>query len=336
MSMRVVRLLAVVILMHALPAASLAADAQPPTKVPRIGVLGTFSPEHPEGRAIVDVFRQALSKLGYLEGRNIVFEYRWAAGRFERFPALAAELVRVKVDLIVAPNTPSARAAKQATSTIPIVAWAMQDPVADGLVASLARPGGNVTGLTFLGPELVPKRLELLREALPGVRRVAALWHPGGLAERTGEEMVKEAESAARALGVQLQLVRAGAPNDLDEAFSAMTRGRAGAVITFPSGMLFLERRHVVDLAARHRLPAIYNGREFADVGGLMAYGANIPDLVRRSATFVDKILRGAKPADLPVEQPTKFELVINLKTAKALGLTIPQSVLGKADEVIE
>ena len=277
-----------------------------------------------------------MGELGYVEGRNIVIEHRSAEGRVERFPALAAEMVRLRVDLIVVFSTPSARAARQATSTIPIVAPTMQDPVRDGLVASLARPGGNVTGLTFLGSELVPKRLALLKEAIPGVSRVAVLWHPGGLAERTGQEMVKEAEAAARGLGVQLQLVRAEAPKDLDGAFSAMTRWRADAFVPLPSPMLFAERNRIADLAARHRLPAMYLGREFVDLGGLMAYGASQIDLIRRGATYVDKILRGAKPADLPVEQPNKYELVINLKTAKALGLTIPPSLLGRADQVIE
>ena len=317
-------------------AAPLAAEAQQPAKVLKIGMLSTTPLEHPQARAGLDQFRQALGELGYVEGRNIVIEHRSAEGRVERFPALAAEMVRLRVDLIVVFSTPSARAARQATSTIPIVAPTMQDPVRDGLVASLARPGGNVTGLTFLGSELVPKRLALLKEAIPGVSRVAVLWHPGGLAERTGQEMVKEAEAAARGLGVQLQLVRAEAPKDLDGAFSAMTRWRADAFVPLPSPMLFAERKRIVDLAARHRLPAMYLGREFVDLGGLMAYGASQIDLIRRGATYVDKILKGAKPADLPVEQPTKFELVINLKTAKALGLTIPQSVLQRADQVIE
>ena len=317
-------------------AAPLAAEAQQAAKVLKIGMLSTTPLEHPQARAGLDQFRQALGELGYVEGRNIVIEHRSAEGRVERFPALAAEMVRLRVDLIVVFSTPSARAARQATSTIPIVAPTMQDPVRDGLVASLARPGGNVTGLTFLGSELVPKRLALLKEAIPGVSRVAVLWHPGGLAERTGQEMVKEAEAAARGLGVQLQLVRAEAPKDLDGAFSAMTRWRADAFVPLPSPMLFAERKRIVDLAARHRLPAMYLGREFVDLGGLMAYGASQIDLIRRGATYVDKILRGAKPADLPVEQPTKFELVINLKTAKALGLTIPPSVLQRADQVIE
>jgi len=334
--MTAVRPILVVILMFGLLSALSAADAQPPAKVPRIGMLLTFSPEHPETRAALEELRQALSELGYVEGRNIVIEYRGAEGRIERFPALAAELVRLKVDLIVAGSTAEALAAKQVTATIPIVVSTMHDPVKDGLVASLARPGGNVTGSTFLGPDLVAKRLELLKEALPGVSRVAALWHRGAHGERTGQDMVKEAESAARRLGVQLQLVTVGAPHDLDGAFSAVTRGRADALIVLPSAMLFGERRRIVDLAARHRLPAAYNAREYADLGGLMAYGASISELRRRAASYVDKILKGARPADLPVEQPTKWELVINLKTATALNLTIPQPVLARADEVIK
>ena len=277
-----------------------------------------------------------MSELGHVEGRNIVIEYRSAEGRIERFPALAAELVRLKVDLIVAGSTADALAAKQATTTIPIVVITMHDPVKDGLVASLARPGTNVTGSTFLGPELVAKRLELLKKAVPGVSRVAALWHPGAHGERTRQDMMNEAEGAARRLGVQLQLVKVGAPHDLESAFSAMTRGRADALIVLPSAMLFGERRRTVDLAAKHRLPAAYNAREYVDLGGLMAYGASISDLRRRAAIYVDKILKGARPADMPVEQPTKYELVINLKTAAVLGLTIPQSVLAITDEVIK
>ena len=334
--MTAARLLLVVTLMLALLAAPPAGDAQAPVKVPRIGMLLTFSPEHPETRAALDQFRQALSELGHVEGRNIVIEYRSAEGRIERFPALAAELVRLKVDLIVAGSTADALAAKQATTTIPIVVITMHDPVKDGLVASLARPGTNVTGSTFLGPELVAKLLGLLKEAVPGLSRVAALWHPGAHGERTRQDMIKEAEGAARRLGVQLQLVKVGAPHDLESAFSAMTRGRADALIVLPSAMLFGERRRTVDLAAKHRLPAAYNAREYVDLGGLMAYGASISDLRRRAASYGDKILKGARPADLPVEQPTKYELVINLKTATALGLTIPQSVLALTDEVIK
>jgi putative ABC transport system substrate-binding protein len=245
-------------------------------------------------------------------------------------------LARLKLDLIVAANTPAARAVQQATTTIPIVVPVMGDPVGDGLVASLARPGGNITGLTFLGPELVPKRLGLLKEALPKVSRVAALWHPGGYSERTTSDMVKQTEAAARTLGVQLQLVGVRGPDELDRAFSTMTRERADALIVFPSPMLFNERRRIVDLAVQHRLPSISVAREFVELGGLIAYGASITDLVRRTATYVDKILKGAKPADLPVEQPTKFEFVINMRTAKTLGLTIPPSILIRADSVIE
>jgi len=330
------RLLLVVGVMFALLVPPTAGSTQQPPRVPTIGVLNLSGPEQPEGRMTVDVFRQALSERGYVEGKNIVIEYRWAEGKIERLPALAAELVRLKVDLIVAGSTPLARAAKQATATIPIVAWAMQAPVQDGLVASLARPGGNLTGLTFLGPELVPKRLALLKEALPRVSRIAVLWHPAGYAEGTRRERAKDAEQGARSLGMTLQFVGADGPADLTSAFSAMARERAEALIVFPSPMLYGERRRIVQLAAKYRLPASYNAREFADLGGLMTYGASIPDLVRRGTDYVDKILKGAKPADLPVEQPTKYELVINLGTAKALGLTIPQPALAQADVIIK
>jgi putative ABC transport system substrate-binding protein len=266
-----------------------------------------------------------------------VIEYRDAAGKFEQLPALAAELVALKVDVIVAADgTPPALAAKQATKTIPIVFAFAGDPVTSGLVTSLARPGGNVTGLTGLGPELVGKRLELLTQAVPGVSRVAVLRLPGALGERTEKEMLKEAEVAARDLGVRLQFVEARGPADFDRAFSDMSSARAGALIVLPANMFLREHRRLVDLAAKNRLPAVYTSRESVDAGGLMSYGANQADMQRRAATFVDKILKGAKPGDLPVEQPTKFELIINLKTAKDLGLTIPQSVLARADEVIQ
>jgi putative ABC transport system substrate-binding protein len=316
-----------------LVAAPLAAEAQQAARVPRVGYLGTnlsVSPHLPEA------FRQGLRDLGYVEGRNVVIEYRSAEGKLERLPALAAELVAVKVDVIVVGAEPHALAAKQATRTLPIVFATAADPVASGLVTSLARPGSNVTGLATLSPELVGKRLELLKQVVPGVSRVAVLWHPGGAGERTGKDMLKEAEVGARALGVQLQVVEARGPADFDRAFSDITRARPGALTVWTSPALYNERRRLVDLAAKHRLPAVYPAREFVDAGGLMAYGPNIADLYQRAATYVDKILKGAKPADLPIEQPTKFELVINLKTAKALGLTIPQSVLGRADEVIQ
>jgi putative tryptophan/tyrosine transport system substrate-binding protein len=311
------------------------AHAQPLAKVARIGYLVTGGLASPETRVLLDAFRQGLRERGYVEGQNIVIEYRAADGKLERFPALAAELVQLKPEVIVAQGTPAALAAKDATTTIPIVTPVMGDPVGDGLVASLARPGGNITGLTFLGPELVAKRLELLKEALPRVSRIAALWHPGAYAERTTSAMLQETEAAARTLGVQLQRVEVRGPDELDRAFSTMTRERAEALIVLPSAMLYNERRRLVDLAARHRLPAMYQAREIVELGGLIAYGASIPDLIRRSATHVDKILKGAKPADLPVEQATKFELVINLETAEALGLTIPATLLFQADKVI-
>jgi ABC-type uncharacterized transport system substrate-binding protein len=282
------------------------------------------------------VFRQGLREHGYVEGQNVVIEFRTAEGKIERFPDLARELVRLKVDLIVAGTTPAARGARQATTTVPIVAFAMGDPVGDGLVDSLARPGGNITGLTFLGPQLVPKRLELLKELLPKVSRVAALLQPGAFAERTMNDMWKETEAAARTLGVQLQPVEARGPEQLEGAFSRMAAGRVDAILVFPSTMLFNERRRLVALAAKVRLPAMFNAREFVEIGGLIGYGASLADLIRRSGIFVDKILRGARPADLPVEQPTKFDLAINIKTARALGLTIPPMVLARADRVIE
>ena len=315
-------------------AAPLAAEAQQAAKVARIGYLATNLAASPHLR---EAFRQGLRDLGYVEGRNVVIEYRDAEGKLERLPALAAELVALKVDVIVAAGTPAALAAKQATRTLPIVFAAAADPVTSGLVTSLARPGGNVTGLSSLAPELVGKRLELLKQAVPGVSRVAVLWQPGALGERTEKDMLKGAEVAARALGVRLQFVEARGPADFDRAFSDMTRARAGALTVLPSTMFFSERRRLVDLAAKNRLPAVYPLREFVDAGGLMSYGPNLADLFRRAATYVDKILKGAKPADLPVEQPTKFELVINLKTAKALGLTIPPSLLragGSGDRV--
>jgi putative tryptophan/tyrosine transport system substrate-binding protein len=301
-------------------------------KVPRIGYLVTGSLESP----VVDAFRQGLHERGYVEGQNIFIEFRAADGELERFPALASELVRLKVDVIVAPNTPAARAVQQATTTTPIVVPVMGDPVRDGLVASLARPGGNITGLTFLGPELVPKRLALLKQALPTVSRVAALWHPGAYGERTMSDMMKETEAAARTLGVDLRLVAVQSPDELDRAFSTIGGERADALIVFPSPMLFVERRRIVELTAKHRLPSMAMGREFVELGGLMSYGASIADLSRRGATYVDKIIKGAKPADLPVEQPTKFELLVNLKTARELGLTIRRDFLLLADEVIE
>jgi len=309
----------------------LALEAQPTAKIARIGYLAIDQAASPHLR---EAFLQELRDLGYIEGRNLVIEYRSAEGKSEQLPALAAELVALKVDVIVAPSTVAAQAAKQATRTLPIVSVAI--PVTSGLVTSLARPGGNVTGLSFFSPELVGKCLEQLKLAVPAVSRVAALWQPGGQGEPTEKEMLKAAEVAARALGVRLQFVEARGPENFDRAFSEMTRARAGALTVLPSNMFISERRRLVDLAAKNRLPAVYPWREFVDAGGLMSYGLNVADLFRRAATYVDKILKGAKPADLPVEQPTKFELVINLKTAKILGLTIPQPLQQRADQMIE
>jgi ABC-type uncharacterized transport system substrate-binding protein len=317
-------------------AAPLAAQAQSAAKVSRIGWLLTGSLEAPETRALLSAFRQGARERGYVEGQNLVVEYRPAEGQLDRFPALAADLVRLKVDLIVAGSTSAARAAQKATTIIPIVAPTMGDPIGDGFVASLARPGGNITGLTFLGPELAPKRLELLKEALPKMSRLVGIWHPGSLSERTAKDMLSQTETAARTLGVHLELVGVRSPDEIDRAFSTMARQRPDAFVMFPSVMFFIERRRVIDLAEKHRLPSIYVAREFVDIGGLFSYGASISDLFRRTAVYVDKILKGAKPADLPVEQPTKFELVINLKTAKTLGLTIPEALLRRADEVIQ
>jgi putative tryptophan/tyrosine transport system substrate-binding protein len=323
-----------VLALLSLGVAPLAAEAQQAAKVNRIGHL---SPNLAASPRLRDAFLQGLRDLGYVEGRNVVIEYRDAEGKLERLPALAAELVALKVDVIVvAGSTLTAQTAKQATSTLPIVFIAVGDPVGSGLVTSLARPGGNVTGLSNIGPELVGKCLELLKQAVPGVDRVAVLWVPGALGERTDKDMLKEAEAAGRALGVQLQFVDARGLENFDGAFSDMTSARAGGLTVLPSARLLREHRRLVDLAAKNRLPAVYTSREFVNAGGLMAYGANLADLYRRAATYVDKILNGAKPADLPVEQPTKFELVINLKTAKALGLEVPPLLVAQADEVIE
>jgi len=324
----------VVTLALALLVAPLAADGQPAGKVYRIGVLGSTPSTIPEVSRNWEVFRQGLGERGWVEGQNIVIEYRWAEGRVERFPSLAAELVSLKLDLIVAVTTQGARAAKQATSTIPIVMVYVFDPIGQGLVTSLARPGGNITGQTFVvGPELVGKQLGLLKEAVPKVSRVAVLLNPGSLSYAG---LVRETQAAAQVLGVKLQFLEVQSPNELEGAFAAMTRERAGALLVLPHPFTFAQARRIADLAAKSRLPAVYPYRESVEAGGLMAYAATAPDMFRRAAIYVDRILKGAKPGDLPVEQPTKFELVINLKTARALGLTIPQSVLIRADEVIQ
>ena len=307
--------------------APLSAAAEQPAKVPRIGYLASTSPS-----PVHDAFRQGLRELGYIEGQNTVVEYRWAEGKLERFPDLAAELVRLKVDVIVASTTAPALAAKNATTTIPIVIVYVADPVGRGLVASLARPGGNITGLSWGGIELSGKQLELLKEAVPKLSRVAVLTNPAGEFHRA---VLREAEAAAGALAVQLQPFEVRDPTDFDSAFAAMTRARAGALLVPGDPMFFIQRTRVAHLAAKSRLPAMYGLREHVEAGGLMSYAPSIRDTHRRAAVYVDKILKGAKPADLPVEQPTKFEMVVNLKTAKALGLTIPQSILIWADQVM-
>src|SRR5882724_8406453 len=311
-------------------AAPLAAEAQPAGKVPRIGFLGGRTPS--DTSPLLDAFRQGLHELGWVEGQNIVLDYRFAEGRFDRLPDLAAEVVRLKVDIIVAAGgTPTAAAAKNATGTIPIVMIAVRDPVGTGLIASLARPRGNVTGLSdSAGLEIVGKQLELLKETVPKIRRVAILSNPANLYHPLA---IRELNAAPRSLGMQLQLLEARGPNEFDGAFAAMAKERVGALLVLADGMFNLHRTRLADLAARSRLPAAYGWREYVEAGGLMSYGPSLRDLFRRSATYVDKILKGTKPADLPVEQPTKFEVVVNLKTAKALGLRIPSSLLQRAEQ---
>jgi len=307
-------------------AAPLAVEAQQATKIPRIGILGLTGLE-----PLIAAFRDSLRQLGYVEGQNITVESRWTS-EVDRLPELAAELVRLPVDILVAGGPSMARAAKKATSTIPIVMAVVPDLVGEGLVATLARPGGNVTGISFMAPDLSGKRLELLREAFPRISHVGVIWDSktgGGPAE------LEATQRGARALGVELQVLEVQRAADVDKAFEMGRKHRAGALITLGSPLLFANRRHLVDLATASGLPVMFQHRAYVDAGGLMSYGPNFPEMFRRAAVYVDKILKGAKPADLPVEQPTKFELVINLKTAKALGLTIPPSVLARADEVI-
>ena len=314
-------------------AAPLAVEAQPAGKVPRIGFLVAASASDSAYAGLIEAFRQGLRDLGYVEGRNIVIEYRYADGKYERLPALAAELARLKVAVIVSHGTPGPLAAKQATSAIPIIMTSAGDPVGSGLVSSLARPGGSVTGLCLLVPELGGKRLQLLKEILPGLSRVAVLWNA---ANPYASLVARETEATATTLGIQLQSLVVRGPDDFEGALAAATTGRAGALTVVEDPLTITKRKQIVDFAARSRLPAIYGVKEFVDAGGLMSYGVHLGDLWRRAATYVDKILKGAKPADLPVQQPTKFEFVINLKTAKALGLTIPQPVLQRADEVVQ
>jgi putative ABC transport system substrate-binding protein len=321
-----------VVLTLGLFVAPLRAGAQATTRPARIGFLAASG--NPES---TQAFRRGLHELGYVEGRNLVTEIRSAEGKPERLPALAAELIALKVDVIVAAGGMSAAlAAKQATKTIPIVFSAVDDPVTSGLVASLARPGGNLTGLALLSPELVGKCLEQIKEAVPWVSRVAVLWQPGTAPERAERDMLKETDLAAGALGLRLPIVRAYGPEDFPRAFAEIKRRQADALTVLSSPVFAGQRRRIAELAIKNRLPTVFAFRSYVDAGGLMSYGPDMADLFRRAATYVDKILKGAKPADLPVEQPTTFELVVNLKTAKALGLTVPDTLLGRADEVIE
>jgi ABC-type uncharacterized transport system substrate-binding protein len=306
-------------------AAAPAADAQQSGKIPRIGVLQVWSSADPT----IELIRHALRELGYLEGHTIAIESRWAEGKTERLPALAADLVQLKPDAILTFGDPAIRAVQEATRTIPIVA-ATEDLVGAGFVASFARPGGNITGVSILASELDVKRLELLKEALPGVSRMAALWDPG-----TGTSHLKGLETAARSLGVELQILDVQRAEDFPRAFETAKRGRAGALNVLASPFLHGYRQTIIDLAAKNRLPAIFQWRETAEAGGLMSYGPTLSELFRLCATALARVIKGTKPGDLPIEQPTKLELAVNLNTAKALGLTIPQSVLVRADEVI-
>jgi len=305
------------------------AEAQQPTKIPRIGYLGSSS-----GSGRVEAFRQGLRELGYVEGKNIAIEWRHHEGKLDRLAALAAELVRLKVDIIITAGSPATRAAKEVTTTIPIVMTQVGDPVGSGFVASLARPGGNITGLSTLAPELSGKRLELLKEIIPRLSRVAVF---GTSTSPDNAQMLKEVKPAAKAFGVKLQYLEVLDSKDIETAFRAAGKERADAVLMLAEGgVTSRHRTEIADLAVKSRLPVIYSGRAFVEAGGLMTYGVNNTDLDRRAAVYVDKILKGRKPADLPVEQPVKFEFIVNLTAAKRIGLTIPQWTLMKADKVIQ
>ena len=316
----------------AILSASLPVEAQQRGKVVRIGLLD-YGASNPSSDARWKALRDRLRELGYVEGQNVVFEPRWGNGHVDRLPSLATELVDLKVDILVTATGEAALAAKQATRTIPIVMATSADPVAVGLVASFARPGGNVTGVNSLNSALTGKRVELLKQIVPRATRITVLRDPDN---RSSALSVRDAQSVAKSLGVVVQSVDARDQKELDAAFSAMKRARAEAVILGVNTPFIADRRRIAELAVSYRLPMMTPSREYAEAGGLVSYGTDYPDQFRRAAAYVDKILKGAKPGDLPIEQPTKFELVINLKTAKAIGLTIPQSVLGRADELIQ
>ena len=311
-------------------AVPLAAEGQPAGKIPRIGFLffGSLGPSRE-----LDAFRQGLRELGYAEGQNIAVEYRFARGEIERLPELATELARLKMDVLITPGTAAALAAKRATTTIPIVFAGVADAVGAGLVTNLARPGGNITGLTSINAELAGKRLELLKKVAPRASRVAVLFNR---ADRSNVLVLEQLQESAPTLGLTVQPLEVRGPGEFEGAFGAMTRQRADVMFGAASVLTFAHATVLVDHAAKRRIPAMWGHRQFVDAGGLMSYGVNFYDQMRQTAIYVDKILKGAKPGDLPVEQPTKFELVINLKTAKALGLTIPPSLLGRADELIQ
>ena len=311
--------------------APLVAEAQEPTRVWRIGVLGPGSYSSNDPR--MEALRRGLRELGYAEGRNVAFEFRWASGNADRLPALAAELVKLKVDAIVTQGTQATDAARRAATTTPIVFAVAGDPVGTGLVASLARPGGNVTGLTDIASEIAGKRLDLLREAVPGITRIAVLWNS---ANPSAAPQMKDTSAGARSLGLSVRSLELGDVSQLEGAFATAVQDQARAVIVLSDSALYGRRVRLAELAVKHRLPCVAWTPEFAESGCLMAYGANVVEMHRRAAMLLDKIFKGVKPADLPIEQPTKFELVINLKTAKALGLTIPQTMLRRADRVID
>jgi ABC-type uncharacterized transport system substrate-binding protein len=313
-------------------AAPLAAAGQQAAAIPRIGFLSASSPSDARMLRFVGAFREGLRGLGYVEGQNITIEFRWADGQYDRLPGLAAELVRLKVNVIVTYGL-AVRAAQQASETIPIVMGVVIDPVTPGFAANLAHPGRNITGLASMAPELVGKQLEILKEILPKVSRVALLGNPANPGHAS---QLRQAQDAARALGLRLQSLESRNPNEIDRAFVAIAKEQIGAVVVLADSMLIDQRTRIANLAARYRLPTVAWPVDHAEAGALVAYGPNVTDMWRRAATYVDKILKGATPGDLPIEQPTRFELVINLKTAKALGLTIPQSLLVRADEIIQ
>ena len=327
------RLVLVLVVAVALFAALLAAEARPAARTPRIGMLLPETSTNAARSPRMQAFYQSLRELGWVEGQNVIFERRYAEGQYDRLSTLATELAGLNVDVIVTASTPPAKAAKNATTSIPIVILDPGDPVASGLVTSLARPGGNVTGVSSIAPDLAVKRLEMLKEAAPKTSRVAVLFNA---AIPPGEIAMTELKAAAQASGLRLQSVAVQGPKAFEEAFGTITQDRADGLIVFPDPLTFQNQELIVNFAAKSRISSLFGAKEFVEMGGLMSYGPSYPGMFRRGAYYVDRILKGTKPADLPVEQPTKFELVINLKTAKALGLAVPPSLLQRADQVIE